>query len=368
MLYRVVSSVRQRAGSRAVRVMSGSAVLAVAAVTGFAGTQAGYAAVAGHGLRHVAIRGLRSASSVLGKGGCGGGAEIAFQANTGNLWAVGEDQAGDLGYGMMAGTSPAITCLTGGGYEVAFQANTGNLWTVGQDGHGDWGTPMMAGTSPAIAALSGGGYEVAFQGSNGDAWTAGPDGVTDYGTPMAPGTSPAITGQAGGGYQYAFQGSNGYLWIGGNGGRPFYQNLSVRAGTSPAMATLGNGTTVIAWQESNGCLDIITTGLTSCLGNVGADSSPSITATNDPTGYMVAFHDMWSNWVNTYFPGAGVTSVTWGLPIMGGTSPSATILPDGSLEMASQDPGTDLRTGITAPNSRDWGLGMMPGTSPSISS
>jgi len=134
------------------------------------------------------------------------------------------------------------------------------------------------------------------------------------------------------------------------------------------MATLGNGTTVIAWQESNGCLDIITTGLTSCLGNVGADSSPSITATNDPTGYMVAFHDMWSNWVNTYFPGAGVTSVTFGLPIMGGTSPSATILPDGSLEMASQDPGTDLRTGITAPNSRDWGLGMMPGTSPSISS
>ena len=32
---------------------------------------------------------------------------------------------------MMTGTSPAITGAAGGGYEVAFQANTGNLWTVG---------------------------------------------------------------------------------------------------------------------------------------------------------------------------------------------------------------------------------------------
>ena len=33
---------------------------------------------------------------------------------------------------------PAVVALPAGGYEVAFQANTGNLWTVGADPHNDW--------------------------------------------------------------------------------------------------------------------------------------------------------------------------------------------------------------------------------------
>src|SRR5436309_9477363 len=90
------------------------------------------------------------------------GTEVAFQANTGNLWTVVADNHGDWGLGMMAGTSPTIVALPGGGYEVAFQANTGNLWTVGADNHGDWELGMMAGTSPTIVALPSGGYEVAF--------------------------------------------------------------------------------------------------------------------------------------------------------------------------------------------------------------
>jgi hypothetical protein len=53
---------------------------------------------------------------------------------------------------MMNGTSPTITAVNGS-YEVAFQANTGSLWTVGEDPHGAWGLGMMNGTSPTITSF-----------------------------------------------------------------------------------------------------------------------------------------------------------------------------------------------------------------------
>lgn len=74
-----------------------------------------------------------------------------FQANTTHLWVAGSAGTGDLGLGMLTGTSPAIAALAGGGYEVAFQANTTSLWTVGTDPHGAWNLGMRTGTSPAIA-------------------------------------------------------------------------------------------------------------------------------------------------------------------------------------------------------------------------
>jgi len=336
--------------------MTGAGVLALAAILGLAGTSAASAATTG------------PQNSVVGEGGCGGGAEIAFGANTSNLWAVGEDQRGDLGYGMAAGTSPAITCLTGGGWEAAFQANTGDLWTVGQDIHGNWGAPMVAGSSPAITALPGGGYEVAFEGSNGDMWTAGPDGVTDRGLPMMAGTSPAITALIGGGYEYAAQGSNGYLWIGDNNDPPFYQNLAMKAGTSPSMTVLPSGTVEIAFQESNNCLDIIGVGLTRCVAYVRAGSSPSITAFSDPSNpIVVAFQDWYTGKLDTYMPGAGVYG-GYSLQIMNGTSPSITTLPSGQWEIEVQGTNTDLWTQTNGTAPYDLGLGMMTGTSPSISS
>jgi hypothetical protein len=64
--------------------------------------------------------------------------EVAFQANTGDLWIVGGDDRGDMKLGMMAGTSPSIMALPEGGWQAAFQANTGDLWIVGtQDNRGD---------------------------------------------------------------------------------------------------------------------------------------------------------------------------------------------------------------------------------------
>ncbi len=65
--------------------------------------------------------------------------EVAFQANTGDLWMVTEGP-GDMGLGMMAGTSPSITAVPGGGGHMAFQANTSDLWVVTQArGTWDWG-------------------------------------------------------------------------------------------------------------------------------------------------------------------------------------------------------------------------------------
>ena len=84
--------------------------------------------------------------------------EVAFQANSGQLWTVGSDNHGSWGLGMKVGTSPSIAALPGGGYEVAFQANSGQLWTVGSDNHGSWGLGMKVGTSPEHRrALPGGG-------------------------------------------------------------------------------------------------------------------------------------------------------------------------------------------------------------------
>ena len=48
----------------------------------------------------------------------------------------------DWSLGMMPGTSPRIAALAGGGFEVAFEANTTNLWTVGDAG--DTGTGASA--------------------------------------------------------------------------------------------------------------------------------------------------------------------------------------------------------------------------------
>jgi hypothetical protein len=40
-----------------------------------------------------------------------------------------------------------------GGYEIAFQANTGDLWVIGALGDTAWNLGMMSGTSPSIAAM-----------------------------------------------------------------------------------------------------------------------------------------------------------------------------------------------------------------------
>ena len=152
-----------------------------------------------------------AASTVLS-----GGAEVAFQANTGELWTVGSaiDTADNAR--LSSGTSPSIIALASGGDEVALQASTGLLWTVGSAVNVNWALGMRPGTSPAIAALAGGGYEVAFQANTGSLWTVGSAVDRAWPLGMSPGTSPAIAGLVGGGYEVAFQANTGSLWTVGS--------------------------------------------------------------------------------------------------------------------------------------------------------
>jgi hypothetical protein len=57
-----------------------------------------------------------------------------------------------VGFGMKSGTSPSIASpsiagvdIGGGGFFVAFQANTGHLWALDKD----TGAVMRSGTSPS---------------------------------------------------------------------------------------------------------------------------------------------------------------------------------------------------------------------------
>ena len=140
---------------------------------------------------------------------------VAFQAATTHHLIVVNSalQATDTKYGMAAGTSPSITGLANGKYEIAFQANTGQLWTVPD--HGNSGDGMMAGTSPSITAV-GSGYTVAFQANTGDLWEF--PSTTNSGVSMKSGmkagTSPSITTVAGQ-VEVAMQANAGRLYSSG---------------------------------------------------------------------------------------------------------------------------------------------------------
>ena len=59
------------------------------------------------------------------------GFQIAFQANTGDLWVAGTNGAGAPELGMAAGRGPAITLVPGSGVEVTYQADAGHLGSQG---------------------------------------------------------------------------------------------------------------------------------------------------------------------------------------------------------------------------------------------
>ena len=207
-----------------------------------------------------------------------GSYEVAFQANTGELWVTGTAGTGSLGLGMMASTSPSIAGLTNGGYEVAFQANTGELWIAGSAGTGSLGLGMMAGTSPTITALTNGGYEIAFQANTGELWVAGSAGTGPTGYMVQAGTSPSIAGLTTGGFEVAFQMRDPNAWLGIYGtlgsGNTWY---GMKKGTNPSIAALPRGGYEIAFQDNTGYLYYAGTWInkrsTAFLGN---NSSPSI--------------------------------------------------------------------------------------------
>lgn len=193
-----------------------------------------------------------------------GGFEVAFQANTGDLWIAGSIGnlsigsglfASDLGFGMLANSSPSITAI-GSGYETAFQSNNRSLWVAGSAGTANWGLGMADGTSPSIASVNGS-YQVAIQANSGHLWEAGVLGTGDSGLVMAKGTSPAIDNVVyGNGAEVAYQNSAGQLAIAGSVGSGNW-GYQMAAGTSPALIISGaygqNGVQT-AFQAPNGHL------------------------------------------------------------------------------------------------------------------
>jgi hypothetical protein len=288
------------------------------------------------------------------------GYEVAFQANTTNLWVTGSAGTGDLGLGMMPGTSPSIAAMPGGGYEVAFQANTGNLWVTGSAGTGDLGLGMRSGTSPSIAALPGGGYQVAFQANTTNLWVTGSAGTGDLGLGMASGTSPSIAALPGGGYEIAFQANTTNLWVTGSAGTGDL-GLGMRSGTSPSIAALPNGGYEVAFQANTTNLWVTGSAGTGDLGlGMASGTSPSIAALPSG-GYEIAFQ---ANTTNLWVTGSAGTG-DLGLGMRSGTSPSIAALPSGGYEVAFQANTTNLWVTGSA-GTGDLGLGMGAGTSPSI--
>ena len=170
----------------------------------------------------------------------GGSYQIAFQANTGDLWtrtsSLGSPWSNvvykDTGLGMKAGTSPSVVAQATGGFQIAFQANTGILWTDGVAGRYKLFYGMDPASSPVLAVSIGSTPSdtsdfFAFQANTHHLWFVRWDfefGATSPGTEdadtglgMVPGTSPGMAGAPGPAdtIELAFEASGtGHLWYG----------------------------------------------------------------------------------------------------------------------------------------------------------
>ncbi|MBR7838669.1 hypothetical protein KDL01_35705, partial [Actinospica durhamensis] len=90
----------------------------------------------------------------------------SFQGGNGYLYNYDSATNGFTGIklGQAAASSPAETGLTNGGAQIAFQANTGMLWyTPPASGAGvDTENPLVAGSNPVVAGLGANAFEIAF--------------------------------------------------------------------------------------------------------------------------------------------------------------------------------------------------------------
>ncbi|WP_271395740.1 CHAP domain-containing protein [Neomicrococcus lactis] len=180
--------------------------------------------------------GMMAGTSPAIAAGPNGRYSIAFQANTSSLWSYDSVAGGiDWRQGLMSTTSPSI-CWVGSGFQMAFQANTGNLYTFGTTHKANLQLGLMHGTSPVIAQGSTG-YRIVFQANTGNLWHwDSSSGGRDYKLGMMAGTNPAVCGLSGGGYQHCFQANTGSIWSVGDAGN---SNLNLGMDsrlTSPLIA------------------------------------------------------------------------------------------------------------------------------------
>lgn len=258
------------------------------------------------------------------------GYEEAFQASgTGHLYLNGAVTNGDTQQGMASGTSPAIAAVSSSNnYEVAFQANTGNLFVYTHMSSGDSTTPttwgLWPGTSPSIAVLSTGQYEIAFQAAgSGHLYVWGPDGIIDTGQGMMAGTSPSIAASPSGGYVVAFQVNIGQLYYFNSNHVTSPTNLGMDNGSSPAITAPPSGGYETAFEAAG--TDHMYLNGNYTTGDTGQGmwpgTSPSITGLSG--GYEAVFKAAGNGNLYLYnhtSSGDMVTPTTQG--VASGTSPS----------------------------------------------
>jgi len=299
-----------------------------------------------------------------------GASQVAFQANTSDLWYYTSTNTGNrnTGLGVAGDTSPSMASSG----EVAFQGQNNHLWLYDPSSGADrdTGLGMQADTSPAIVSLSGGGYEIAFQANTGILWLNDPSTGTSVNTGlgMDSGTSPAIVATASSGYEVAFQANDNDLWYytpSNAGDRN--TGLGMNGGTSPAITATSSGSPEIAFQANDNDLWYYTpsnagdrdTGL-----GMDVSTSPAIVSLSSG-GYEIAFQantfDLW-----LYTPSNAGDRDT-GLGMDAASSPAITASSSGSPEVAFQNNNNDLwyYTPTNAGN-RDTGLGMAADTNPAV--
>ena len=239
-----------------------------------------------------------------------GSPAIAFQANTGNMWTVGNGVSTDQYLGMKAGTSPSIAVLQNGQMAVAVQSNLGTLWLNVNGTNSNHSLAMKPGTSPSIAALSNGQIAVALQADTGHLWVEVNGVGTDQYLGMMAGTSPSIAALPNGQWAVAFQANTGELWLDVNG-VPSNTHFGMKAGTNPSLAILTGGQKAVAFQADNGNLYFEADGTTIKDLQKGMAPTASPTMVALPNGLaQITFesnaHEFWFETVGVNTSGVGL--------------------------------------------------------------
>ena len=160
-----------------------------------------------------------------------GGSHTLFVGSDGSLWAVGNNDYGQLGDGTNASKSRPVQIATGvaaasaGESHSLFIKSDGTLWAMGSNGAGQLGDSLNFGNrwSPAqiatgVVAASAGLYHSLFIKSDGTLWAMGNningqlgDGtMTNHPTPVQ--VASGVIAISAGGYHSLFIKSDGALW------------------------------------------------------------------------------------------------------------------------------------------------------------
>ncbi len=314
------------------------------------------------------------------KPGLGTYPPVAMEANAAggyNLYTESYSSYGSVnqGLGMSKGTVPSLAVVPSNQQEleIAFQANTGDLWVEETDvtGHfveaGDRGagSAMCPFSSPSITVQSGGSLVIAYQGMNHDLWLEknGAGSGSDQSLGMAPETSPSVGVLPNGQIVTAFQANTGYLYVQQNGlayNLGAAMNTQMDSGTSPSLAVDPSGGYAIVFQSSTNYLYKVLVGSSPSnfdYENVGFGmqwgTSPSVTynGTTLHWAFQANTHNLW------------VDSTDQTLPMNQFASPTILPLPGaglGGFEVAYQASNNDLWLDLSnaSPKGYDMYLGM----------